>query len=230
MSSSLGGYAGLKGATGANLGGLNTGMSRSPGFSARSAKRGGMPGEAIPGGYRVGQMQQFTPEQMQLFKQQFGQVSPESYTSRLAGGDEDLFEEMEAPAHRQFAQSIGNLASRFSGQGMGARRSSGFQNATTSAASNFAQDLQANRQGLQRQAIKDLMEMSNQLLEQRPQQRSLFEKRQKQPNFFQGLLGSAAGGLGMGIGSNLGQFSGLFGGGSKGMSSVSMPSYAALAR
>lgn len=204
MTSSMSGYAGLKGATGSRIGGLNTGSSRSFGSDYRNMKRGGGPGDKVPSGYRVGQLQQFTPEQMELFKQQFGQVSPESYTSRLAGGDQSLFEEMEAPAHRQFAENIGNLASRFSGMGMGARRSSGFQNATTSAASNFAQDLQANRQGLQRQAIKDLISMSSELLGQKPQDRFVSEKRQKQPGFGQSIAGPLIGAAGTALGGYLG--------------------------
>ena len=39
---------------------------------------------------------------------------------------------------------------------MGARRGSGFQNSQNQITSDFAQDLQANRQNLQRQAIQDL--------------------------------------------------------------------------
>jgi hypothetical protein len=129
----------------------------------------------IPKGYEHSQISNYTPEQWQLFQQMFGGVAPDSYTARLAGGDQSLFEEMEAPAHRQFAGQIGALASRFSagGGGRGAlssRRSSGFQNTATSAASNFAQELQARRQELQRGAIRDLHGMSLDLLGQRPYQ------------------------------------------------------------
>jgi hypothetical protein len=132
----------------------------------------------IPRGYEVGNIQQYTPEQMQLFQQQFGHVSPESYLSRLAGGDESFFQQMEEPAHRQFAQSLGGIASRFSqgggGQGaLGARRSSGFQNTLGQAGSDFAQNLQAQRQSLQRQALSDLLGYSNMLLGQRPQEQFL---------------------------------------------------------
>jgi hypothetical protein len=124
--------------------------------------------EKIPKGYKASSLQQFTPEQMQLFQQMLGQVGPNSYLSRLAGGDQSLFEEMEAPAHRQFQEKLGYLGSRFSNAGMGARRGSGFQNATNQATSDFAMNLQANRQALQRQAIQDLHGMSQNLLNQRP--------------------------------------------------------------
>lgn len=112
--------------------------------------------------------QQFSPEQMNLFRQLFANVSPGSYLSRLAGGEQGMFDEMEAPALRQFNEIQGGIASRFSGMGMGARRSSGFQNTMNQASSNFAQDLQSKRQGLQQQAIIDLMGMGNDLLGQKP--------------------------------------------------------------
>jgi len=144
-------------------------------------------GNKIPSGYKAGRMQQFTPEQMQLFQSLFSQLGPDSYLSKLAGGDEGTFEQIEAPAMRQFSGLQGNLASRFSGMGMGGRRSSGFQNTATQASSDFAQDLQSRRQGLQRQALQDLMGMSNNLLGQRPYEQFLTPKK---PSFLQSLLGA----------------------------------------
>ncbi len=169
--------------------------------SRGTLKRGGMQGESIPKGFRAGQLQQFSPEQMKLFQSLFSHLGPDSFLSKLAGGDESFFEQMEAPAHRQFQGQLGQLASRFSGMGTGGRHSSGFQNTATSAASNFQQDLLANRQNLQRQAIHDLMGLSNQLLGQRPFQRDLFEKGQKQSSGLGGLIGG-------GLGSVLGAFGG----------------------
>jgi hypothetical protein len=171
MSSSMLGNSGLRGATG--------GMA-------------GQKGNKLAG-YNVNQLQNFTPEQMQLFQQMFSHVGPQSYTGRLAGGDESLFQEMEAPAMRQFGALQGNLASRFSGMGMGARRGSGFQNTMNQASSDFAQDLQSRRQELQRQAIQDLMGMGSSLLGQRSFENVLTPK--KKP-FWQEILGSLAGGAG----------------------------------
>lgn len=165
------------------------------GHTGYSGKRG--TGDIVPKGYQVGQLQQFTPEQQRLFKQSFSYVKPNSYLSRLAGGDEGLFEEMEAPALRQFGELQGNLASRFSGMGMGSRRSSGFQNVAGQQASDFAQQLQANRMGLQRQALKDLFEISELLLGQRPKNRFLAEKPQSQSTALGGW-GGALGALGGG--------------------------------
>jgi hypothetical protein len=133
-------------------------------------------GDIIPKGYKKGQLQNFTPEMMQLFQHLIGQLGPESFLSKIAAGDEGAFAQMEAPALKQFTGEIGNLASRFSGMGMGARHSSGFQNEATTAASDFAQRLQSNRMGLQSQALRDLQSMGNQLLSQRPYEKSLVKK------------------------------------------------------
>lgn len=159
-------------------------------------------GDIIPKGYRkkAAQLQQYTPEQLALFKQTFSHLGPQSYLSRLAGGDESLYEEMEAPALRQFNELQGNIANRFSaggGQGsLSARRSSGFQQATSSAASDFASQLQAQRQSLQQNAIKDLLGMSSELLNKRPYERSLVQKPQKESSGWGGIIGSGLGAAG----------------------------------
>jgi hypothetical protein len=152
----------------------------------------------IPKGYNMGSIQNYSPEQMNLFRSLFSNVGPDSYLSKLAGGDEETFSQMEAPALRQFSGIQGNLASRFSGMGTGARKSSGFQNTINQAGSDFAQDLQSRRQGLQSQAIKDLMSMSGELLNQRPQENFLTPK---PPSFLQTLLGALGQGAGQMVGS-----------------------------
>jgi hypothetical protein len=164
---------------------------------ATGSRKSTMTGDRIPRGYEMGQLQQFTPEQMQLFQQMFGHVGPNSYLSKLAGGDQAAFEQLEAPALKQFQGLQGNIASRFSGAGMGARRSSGFQNVTSQASADFAQQLQSQRMGIQQQALRDLMGLSGQLLGQRPSERFLTEK----PKSFWHEAGlGLAGGIGQGIG------------------------------
>jgi len=183
--------------------------SMGPTGSMSSSGRTGMPKEKIPKGYKKGTLNNFTPEQMQLFQQMFGQLGPESYLSKLAGGDEETFNQMEAPALKQFAGLQGGLASRFSGMGgTGARNSSGFQNTANQAASDFAQQLQSQRQELQRGAISDMMNFSNQLLNQRPQENFLVEKPQKQKQ--------ALGGWGGALGALGGGAAGFFAGGPAG--------------
>ena len=166
------------------------------GVGARTPSAG--MGNKVPSGYKTGRLQNFTPEQMELFKSLFGHLGEGSYLSRLAGGDESLFEEMEAPALRQFSGLQGNIASRFSGLGgkgsLSSRRSSGFNNTMNQASSDFAQDLHSKRQGLQQQAIRDLMGLSNNLLGQRPYEQFLTPKSSWLDSL--GGLGSLFGGLG----------------------------------
>lgn len=138
--------------------------------------------------------QQFTPEQMDLLQQMMGQLGPDSFLGKLAGGDEEMFNEMEAPALRQFSGLQGNIASRFSGMGMGAGKSSGHMNTQNAAASDFAQQLQGNRMNLQNQALKDMMSYSQMLLGQEPY--ALKERQQKESSGWGGLAGTLAGGAG----------------------------------
>ena len=165
--------------------------------SRLKGQRGGGSGDRIPKGYEAGQLQQYTPEQLDLFKQLFSNAGPDSFLSQLSQGEEGAYDQMEAPALRQFNALQGNLASRFSGMGMGARKSSGFQNSANQAASNFAQDLQSKRQDYSRQALRDLHAMSQDLLGNRPYERDLFEKPQKNNSSgWGGLIGAGVGGLG----------------------------------
>src|SRR5512135_3447225 len=137
-------------------------------------------GDIVPSGYKVGQVNKFTPETMQLFQSLFPHLGEGSFLQKLAGGDEEMFKQLEAPAHRQFAGKLGDISSRFSGMGMGGRKGSGFQNAATAAGSNFAQELQSQRMGLQSQALKDLMGYSREIFQNQPYERMLTEKPQKQ--------------------------------------------------
>ena len=175
---------------------------------AGKSSRGKAAGDIIPKGYENGQLNQYTPEQQQIFKQQFAHLGPDSYLSRLAGGDEEAFSAMEAPAWRNFNEGLGQISSRFSEfapGAMSARRGSGFQNQVGAYASNFAQDLASKRQELQRSAVSDLLNFSNQLLGQRPQDKFLVEKQQKQQGPALGGWGGVAGGL---LGGAAGYFAG----------------------
>jgi len=141
-------------------------------------------------------MSTFSPEQKELFQRLFEQVGPESYLSRLAGGDQSQFAQMEAPALRQFGELAGGAASRFSGMGgLGARRSSGFQNYLGSAGSDLAERLQSQRMGLQRQALTDLLGISEALLSKQP-----YAYMPKKRSFLEELGVGLAGGIGQGLG------------------------------
>jgi hypothetical protein len=183
--------------------------SRGPTGATQHGLRGGtgnISGEKIPSGYEKGRISRFTPEMMQLFNSLFGHLAPDSYLGRLAGGDESLFEEIEKPALKQFAGLQGGLSSRFSGMGLGGRHSTGFQNTATQAASDFAEQLQSQRQGMMQQAIRDLFGMSNQLLGQQPYEEFLTPKKK---GFLESILPELFGGLGKGLGFGAGKFFGL---------------------
>jgi hypothetical protein len=170
---------------------MSFGMNNSMGHGFESRGPGIYKTHKSIGGNKIAQNIQWTPEMFQLFSQLIGNIGPESFLQKLSGGDQSTFDEMEAPALRQFSGLQGNLASRFSGMGLGARKSSGFQNEASGAASNFAQQLQANRQGLQRQALMDIQNMGNQLLGQQPYENMLVPKKQSQWGNIAGNLASA---------------------------------------
>jgi hypothetical protein len=170
-----------------------TGKALQGGSSTKPMKYGVGPGMKPPTGYN--QFQQFTPEQLQLFQSMFPLLGEGSDLARLAGGDESMFEQLEEPAMRQFQGLQGDLASRFSGQGLGGRRSSGFKNEANQQTSNFSSQLKSQRMGLQRQALQDLFGLSTTLMGQQP-----YGLSEKPRPWWQGMLTGAASGFGQGVG------------------------------
>lgn len=178
-----------------------------------------MPAKMVPKGYD--QIANFTPQQMQLFEQMFSHVGPDSYLSKIAGGDQSAFEEMERPAMKQFQGLQGQIGSRFSGLGgagsLGARRSSGFGLEQNQATQDFAERLQSNRLNMRNQALQGLMGMSNQLLGQQPYSLSPKQQGSKWGSALSGAgqgatAGSAFGPWGAIAGGIAGGASGYFGG------------------
>lgn len=160
-------------------------------------------------GYKTRNIANFTPDQMAIFKQIFGGLQGGlggglDFLSRLASGDEDIFNQAEAPAYSAYERLLGQLGSRFAG--LGATDSSAFQNATSGAASDLAQNLAANRLGLQQGAIDKLLGLSQNFLGQRPYD-TFLEKKESFDlgGLLGGLLGSfggpALGTFGKGLGS-----------------------------
>lgn len=151
-----------------------------------------MSGNKIPRGYSTGRLQQYDSDQMQVYKNQFAHVAPGSQLAQQAAGSDEGFAPFEDYANRQFQEFSGQNASRFSGLGMGARKGSGFQNSQTQGAQDFASQLAMQRQGLQRQALMDLMGLSESLLGQRPSEQFLIKKPPKQQGFWGKLFGASA--------------------------------------
>lgn len=166
-------------------------------------------GNSIPRGMKQGSIQNFSPEQMQLFQSLFSNLTPDSFLGKLSQGDQSTFDQLERPALKQFSEIQGNLASRFSGMGSGARHSSGFQNASNQASSDFASQLQSERLGIQNKALQDLMSFSQMLMGQKPQDQFLYED--KKSNFWNNLGSLIGGGLSSSFGGDLASiFSNIF--------------------
>lgn len=170
-------------------------------------------GSKLPHGFKQYQYQQFTPEAMKLYSSLFPHLEEGGYLSRLAQGDEEIFRQIEAPAHRYFQEQMGQLGSRFSelaSGAMSARRGSGFANTSSQAAQDFALQLQAQRQGLTRQALGDLMNYSQMLMGQQPYVTGLYEKPEKQSGWakWAPLIGGA---IGAGVGAAGGPFGAVAG-------------------
>ncbi len=161
-------------------------------------------------GYKLKQVSNFTPEMQNLFKMLLGGTQGGlgggglDWLSKLAGGDEASFQQTEAPMHNAFNQKLGDIGSRFAN--MGAVDSSAFQNATSGAASQFGQELGANRINLQQGALDRLLGLSQNLLSQRPHENILQPKSNGFMDFLGSILGAAGGKFGGGIGGGAADF------------------------
>lgn len=133
-------------------------------------------------GYDTRHIQNFTPEQLNLLESlipanQKGAVAGTDFLSRLASGDENIFKEIEAPAHEKFQEFLGEAGSKFGH--LGATGSSGFQNLISGESSRMAQDLASQRTGLRTKAIESLLSQSKNLIGERPYENVLLPQKQK---------------------------------------------------
>lgn len=153
-------------------------------------------------GYNQVQSPKLSPEQQQLFSQVMGigqngiKNTVDQLSQRASGGNEQYWQQQEAPAMRQFNELQGNLASRFSGMGSGARRSSGFQNTLNTGASELAEKLQSNRQNLQSDAMKQLLSLYSNLMGTETFDTSFVPGKSKGKSFLEELLPSLLQGFG----------------------------------
>lgn len=142
-----------------------------------------------------------SPERQRIFEQLIGGSSGgigaglEHLSGLAGGGDEQSWQQLEAPAMRQFNALQGNLASRYSGMGSGARNSSGFQNEASSQSQQFAESLQSKRMGFQQDAISQLLGLGQSLLG--TEDTALVPKNR---SFLQELLLGGSSGLSSGVG------------------------------
>lgn len=140
-------------------------------------------------GYNQVSTPTMSPEQMQLFSSMMGGSAPgissglNNMSQMAQGGSPEFWEQLEQPAWNDFNKAQGQLASRFSGMGMGGRKSSGFSNASGGMAGEFSQKLQSRRMQMQQQAIKDLLGLGRELFSKDsydtqfiPQKKSFWEE------------------------------------------------------
>jgi len=160
-------------------------------------------------GFKQITMPTMNSDQSQLFSQLIGSAKGGlgqgglSALSQQASGSPEQFQQMEAPALRQFNQLQGGLASRFSGMGSGARQSSGFQNTMGEAGASLAEQLSSKRMDYQQEALRQLLGLSSMLLGKDTFNTAFIPKKK---SFFHELLGAGASGMGSGLGSLLGLF------------------------
>lgn len=107
----------------------------------------------------------------------------------LAQGKSDLFQQLEAPALRQFQQQIApQIAGRYAGSGISG--SSGMQNSLAAAGQSLAENLQAQRMGLMERSMQNVLGLGNTLLGTPTQQFGLYQKENLLKEIMQ-MLGSA---------------------------------------
>lgn len=158
-------------------------------------------------GYNQIKLPTKSPEQMDIFSQlssgSGGNI--QSILKQLQGlsdgGDEDYWSQLEAPALRQFDKRQGDIASRFSGMGMGGRRSGAFQTAVGNENTDLQERLSAQRLGIQGNARNQLMELYRSLLGENLSDSGLTPKPQ---SFLKQLGIGLSGGVGQGIGTAAG--------------------------
>lgn len=170
---------------------------------------------SIPGlkatGYNAIQTPTKNSQQMDIFNEynagsKEGRAAALKGLTGIASGDQSMFQQLEAPAHRQFQELQGNIASRFSGMGTGGRKSSGFQNTMSNAGTDFAERLQGQRLGLQQQAWEQLLGMGTHLFDQNLFETSLIPKKKSGwESFWEGLGGVGGNVLGTVGGHGLGR-------------------------
>lgn len=152
-------------------------------------------------GYKQISTPRLSPQQQKLFSMLFKgsrpgiQAGVDQLSQMAQGGSPEYWQQLEAPALRQFGALQGNIASRFSQEG--GRRSSGFQNTLRGEGTDLAERLQSQRLQLQQDAITQLLGIGSDLLGT-----DLYDTQfaPKKKSFWQELLGSSSGGIGSGLG------------------------------
>lgn len=125
---------------------------------------------SIPG-YDLFKLSNQTPEQKNLFQNLFqhlgmGAGNSVDFLNKILSGDQDFFNQLEAPAYQNLEKGLAQTANRFSQ--FGAQGSSAFQNAQAGQSADLASQLAQQRNQLMMGASERLLNQSNQLLNMKP--------------------------------------------------------------
>lgn len=166
---------------------------------------------AIPSGYEA--FSTFNPQQQQAFTQLMqmlqGGGSPlfqsgQNVLQRYLTGGPEAYEQFKAPLMRQYReQIIPGIAERFGG--MGAQKSSAFQQALSGSAADLTERLGSLRGQLQMQALPQALQYEQAPIQNILQMLGINTQGlvPKQPPWWQQALTGLAGGVGQGIGAGL---------------------------
>ena len=142
-------------------------------------------------GYKAHQIQNYTPQAMKFYEDYMdkiggGAMKGADYYTKIAAGDQSVFDEIEKPAYNAYEKQIGALGNRFSH--LGALDSNYFENATAGAGRELQENLASKRTELRQKAIDTLMNQSSALLDKKPFE-TVYEK-EKDPNEWMNVLSS----------------------------------------
>ncbi len=177
-----------------------------------------------PSGYNLVQLPKYSPQQMERSQARLGQLGESAgrgtdLLSKLALGDDSSYNDLAAPALRDFRErALPEIAQRF--QGTGGLNSSSFANAATSAGTDLTERLSAQRAIIQDRSLSNLLNLEQSLLQNSPYDH-YYQPNQNKRSLWESLRGPLVGaaggaltGFGMGgpwgaaIGGTLGGLSG----------------------
>jgi hypothetical protein len=139
----------------------------------------------------------------EMIKGKFGQGGGNVYDRllQMAGGQGDIFQQMEIPARRGLESELANIGMQFGLSG--SQKSSGFQNAIAGAGQRFAEDIYGQRAGLMQQSMRDVLGLGNMLLGTPTEQFGLYQKENLLRDIMQLIGGVGSQALGIWGGSKL---------------------------
>lgn len=136
--------------------------------------------QKAPSGYEIANVQQYTPETLNLYNKLLSSVSGSYLPSgigklgKLAAGDEAAFSQVEKPYYSALQKALGQSAGRFSQYGTGA-----FQQAQAGAGQSLRENLAAQRQQISMNALQSLLGLSQSIFSNQPYENVLVPEKER---------------------------------------------------